>query len=349
MKPLFLIPFVLWLVVALLLAPSDALRLWAGWFPERTAPTLGGRYKRLRSRSLPPPAYYIVFLDGISKGTFRNLAIVDDFLASLQKALPDAAIVSDVLPYSVFNMTVNDERRPMSRFWTMIERFKERNNPIGFLINIRNFLQALVSADWRYGLAYNAAMSKLILFGLLRHGYDLDDPAPIVLIGYSGGGQVAAGSGSLLRSALDVPVHVVSIAGVMAGNAGFLGIDSWHQIVSNRDPVEKLGFVFFPMRWPVMVFSPWNRAKQAGKVHIVRLDGARHDKIRSYMDPASPAPGGGSMLERTVATVAGIVRRVLPEETAPVPNIGDGAAPGVAAAPEAGTASKAGVEPPAQG
>lgn len=314
MRPVdLLLPLLLWLAVALLAAPVDALRWWAGWFPSSERKPAFPRLARMRSRSAPKPAYYVVFFDGISKGTYRNLSFTDDFLEALQAALPEACIVADVLPYSVFNMSLVDARRPFGRFWTMIQGFKERGNPLGFLINIRNFLQTLVSADWRYGLAYNAAMAKLVLFGLVRHGYDLEAPVPIVIIGYSGGGQVAAGVSGLLRRALEVPVHVISLAGVMAGNAAFGSIDSWHQIVSDRDPVEKLGFVLFPMRWPIAVFSPWNRAKRAGKVSIVRLDKARHDKSRSYMDKEAPAPGGGSMLDRTVRTVRDIVRQVMPE------------------------------------
>ena len=298
--------------VALLVAPLEALAWWAGWYDEATSPS--------ETSSAPPnfqvaprdsaqnPTHYVIFLDGISKGSYRDLDYITDFLVALQNALPESRIISGILPYSVFNLELTSRDYPFSRFWSWVEGRKFAGNPVGYLINLRNLLQVMVSADWRYGPLYNVGMTKLILKYLLRGGYGHRGAEAsrksVTLVGYSGGGQVAAGVAPLLARTLKVPVKVVSVAGVMAGNADFTGVERWVQVVSDRDPVEKLGAVVFPLRWRLAWFSPWNRAKRRGVVKLERLDGARHDGRGSYMDKRAPTYGERSRLERTVEIVA---------------------------------------------
>lgn len=293
------------IAVAALLAPLEALFLWAGWrsseeteaFEKLEPVPYGGT----------SPEQFIVFLDGISKGSYRDLDNISDFLAALTKTLPKACIIHDILPYSVFNMSVTDKDYPLSRFWTWIEKRKLAGNPIGFLINIRNLFQIIVSADWRYGLIYNLSMAKLILRHLLQHGYKPDSHMPIYVIGYSGGGQVAAGTASLIGQALDAPVTVISIAGVMAGSTDLRHVKKWYQVISNKDPVERMGAIMFPLRWRVVWFSRWNKAKRQGKAKLLHLDGARHNLKGSYMDKDALTSSGQPQLERTVELIRSII------------------------------------------
>ncbi len=230
----------------------------------------------------------------------------------MQDALPESRIISGVLPYSVFNLALTSRDYPFSRFWTWVERRKDAGNPFGYLINFRNLLRVMVSADWRYGPLYHVGMTKLILRHLLLRGYEprneieKGQTTSIILIGCSGGGQVAAGVAPLLAKTLTVPVKVVSIAGGMAGNADFGSLERWVQVVSSRDPVEKLGAVAFPLRWRVAWFSPWDRAKRRGVVELVHLNGMRHDGSGSYMDKETISTGR-SHLERTVEVVVRVV------------------------------------------
>lgn len=302
----FLIAF--GLVSLLLLAPLETFASWAGWGTSRwPQPTAAPDV----AESSVTPKYYLVFLDGISKGSYRDTSYITDFLAALRVALPEGRVISDVLPYSLFDLELTSRNYPLSRFWGWVERRKVAGNPLGFLINIRNLLQVMVAADARYGPLYNIGMTKLVLSHLLRHGYQPvpkgaaeDETVPLVLVGYSGGGQVAAGIAPLLAQTLRVPVKVISVAGVMAGNADFANVKKWYQLASNKDPVEKLGALIFPLRWRFAWFSPWNRAKQRGAVQVVQLTGARHDNRGSYMDKQTVAPDGRSMLARTVEAVA---------------------------------------------
>ena len=296
------------LLSLLLLTPLDTFTSWAGWgSPHQPEPLV-----ILDPADSPAsPKYYLVFLDGISKGSHRDARFITDFLAELRAALPEGHVISDLLPYSVFDLELTSRNHSFSRFWSWVEQRKIVGNPLGFLINLHNLSQVMVAADARYGPLYNVGMTKLILLHLLRHGYQpsskgtsASEAIPIILIGYSGGGQVAAGSAPLLARILEVPVKVVSIAGVMAGNASFADVKRWYQVMSNKDPVEKLGAFVFPQRWRFAWFSPWNRARRSGTVQMVPLDGARHDNNGSYMDKQTFAPDGRSLLERTVATIA---------------------------------------------
>ena len=288
------------MVITALLAPVEAFAAWAGWGEIADIPS---------DAHLPvtPNEHdaerFIVFLDGISKGTRHDVARVSDFLAALENALPESRLITDVLPYSVFNLALTDPSYPLSGFWQRVEARKLAGNPVGFLINIRNSLQVLVSADWRYGLVYNLGMAKLILRALVRRGYRPGSHVPVALIGYSGGGQVAAGTASLIGGALGIDVTVISVAGVVSGSGDFSRVRKWYQIVSDRDPVERLGVLAFPMRWRLMWFSRWHRARREGRLELKRLDGAAHTGNGSYMDAQAPAAGGGSQLERTLRLV----------------------------------------------
>lgn len=293
------------ITAALMVAPLEALTLWAGWWQSEDVNVPEGTLELLTNQN--EAEHFIVFLDGISKGTHRDLETITDFISALQESLPRARIISDILPYSVFNLSLTDRRDPTSSVWTWVENRKLAGHPIGFLINIRNMFQVLVSADWRYGLTYNLGMARLILQNLLRHGYKPGSSVPITMIGYSGGSQVAAGTASFVGQTLNIPVTVISIAGVMVGNIDFDNVQAWYQVISDKDPVERLGAIAFPLRWRLIWFSTWNKAKRSGKAQILRLDGARHDSQGSYMDKHTYIDNGLSLLDRTVAMIQDIV------------------------------------------
>ena len=288
------------LLVGMLLAPFEALSWWARWYPEEDVE---------QAKSLVPqhaeqdPKHFIVYLDGIYQGTFKRLDFIEDFLQELAQTFPDADVITNILPYSVFNLRLTDKNRILSPFWQRIQALQNEGSPLGFLINIRNFFQVVVSADRRYGSIYNQGMTKLILRHLLLHGYNPKRPAPITLIGYSGGGQVAAGSAALLQRILNTPVNVIAIGGVMSGNNDFVGLNHWTQINSSMDPVEKLGHIFFPQRWPIIRWSPWNQAKRQGKVKLVTLEKATHTGAKCYLNRRAWLPGGQNQLERTLKVI----------------------------------------------
>ncbi len=289
------------MLLAMLLAPFESLSWWAEWYPEED---------QKKVQALLPEAtasdkhkQFIVYLDGIYQGTFWHLGFIEDFLQELMKAVPDACFVTDIIPYSVFNLRLTDKVRPLSPFWQRIQALQNKGSPIGFLINLRNLFQVVVSADRRYGSIYNQGMTKLILRHLLMHGFNPQKPVPITLIGYSGGGQVAAGSAALLQRILKTPVSVIAIGGVMSGNNNFLGLNHWTQINSNKDPVEKMAALFFPQRWPLLRGSLWNKAKRQGKVSFVHFSGARHTGVGCYLNRQTESAETSNQLERTIQVI----------------------------------------------
>ena len=104
------------LTVSLLLAPLEALGWWAGWFgeEERRHPAPAAERHRDGRVEAPGPDLYVVYLDGIAKAGHANYRDVQGFLARLQRALPRAAVLGDVLPYSPSRRGLT-EGRPLSR------------------------------------------------------------------------------------------------------------------------------------------------------------------------------------------------------------------------------------------
>ena len=89
-------------------------------------------------------------------------------------------------------------------------------------------------------------------FALLEAGYRPDSDAPIIVIGYSGGGQVAIGAAPFLAHRLGAPIDVIAVGGVMASDPGLHFVRRLHHIVGNGDNIQKVGAVMFPERWAAM-------------------------------------------------------------------------------------------------
>lgn len=117
---------------------------------------------------------FIVFLDGIAKADITNYSYIDSFLESLARALPTSNIITDDMPYSVSNSDLTHDR-PLSPLWRYAfeRKVAKPTDGLGFLINFRNMLQVLVSADYRYGPIYNLGEAQQIVNQLLASGYKL--------------------------------------------------------------------------------------------------------------------------------------------------------------------------------
>lgn len=305
----FLVLIVIALLLAtLLLSPLEALGWWSGWYQR---PRQGYREYRgaLTPKPHPPYRHYLIYLDGIAKGTHENYPDVALFIAGLKRALPEALILDDVLPYSATNTPLTDNR-PLSRFWQYARSRKLQNNDdlLGFSINLHNLAQVLVSADSRYGAMFNYAQAERLIVTLLEHGYRPGCGTPITLIGYSGGAQIAAGVAPYLKQLLRAPVDLISLGGVLSADPGLLELRFLFHLTGSRDKVEKLGTLLFPGRWPLVRGSSWNRAKRRGKFTHIPLGPIKHDSRGGYLDAQATLPDGTSFLEHTTAVVSYLVR-----------------------------------------
>jgi hypothetical protein len=312
-----LLPYLLWallgvVVVLALGAIAVALTVltwWAGW----TA-----RFARSHADDAPaaiePPApatRYLVYLSGVGdiSGGWTS-RYEQAFLQAIAAAVPGLAIVEDIFAYSPTEKDMASERL-LGWFWRWLHAQRLRRGPLkraGELIDIRNMLHVAVSADYRYGPIYNHGIAEKILRSLLRHGYRVGAGAPVTLLGYSGGGQVALASAGYLKAALAAPVQVISLAGLMNSNPALNWIDRLAHLYGTRDGWLRAGALIFPARWPWFKRSLWNRALAAGKIKLICTGPMVHSGRRSYLDDTARLESGQSYMAQTVDIIGGLIR-----------------------------------------
>jgi hypothetical protein len=312
-------------VFALLLsgafAPLEALGWWAGWYCDRAdeePPPANGEVAGFEPARSGVARRFVVFLSGIDSVTDEPTpARQVRFLARLREAVPDA-VVLHVFPYSVTNRALTGERT-FARFWRWALRQKlgtRRHAQIaGMIINARNTWQVLVSADRRYGPFYDRGSAALLARQLRRAGYRDGSRLPVVLIGYSGGGQIAVGATPFLRDALGAPVTVLSLGGVLSADPGLLAVEHLVHVIGSGDGVHKAGAVMFPGRWPVFPYSPWNEARKRGLIRTLVIGPCDHTGDNGYLDDNQRVADGRSYFDVTVDVMAALIR----DPTGPAP------------------------------
>lgn len=291
------------------LAPLEALGWWAGWYgqslePSDDAPPDTSRATARRS----DPVSFVVFLTGIHSVSHATFARREQaLLTALERRLENATII-EVFPYSVTNRALTGQRT-FARFWRWALKRKLSGRTLaGFLINLRNLWQVAVSADRRYGPIYNQGSAEMILRALAHHGYQPGSGTAVTLIGYSGGGQIAMGAAPHLKAALGAPIQVVSLGGVLAADPGLTEIDRLYHLYGDRDLVQRLANVFFPGRWRVLRYSPWNRALEQGIVALKRIGPMDHTGKGGYLDGKMKTADGRTYFEVTVDALTTLIQ-----------------------------------------
>ncbi len=324
------------LLLAGLLSPFEALGWWAGWYgdgietyveyPPATIgsdaeSTVAGRGELPMQLSAsradaPKPTRYIVYLDGISQSSVDYPKRVQNFLNTLEAALPpDMVFIQDIMAYSALNRPLTVQR-PFSRFWRWVNHIEDwnANSPLDIFVNLRNTFQVAVSTDNRYGPVFNRGTAQVILNSLRQRGYS--GGVPITLLGYSGGAQVALGAVTYLKYALGVPIEIISLSGVVSGNNGVAFIDRLYHLKGDRDLLAQIGAMMFPKRWPIMSWSNWNIAKEEGRVQLISLGPVSHNGPKGPIDPVSTLANGQSHLNQTMDILMNIL---IPKSTEPSP------------------------------
>jgi len=267
------------------------------WWLSQETEHLG--FKR-RPRELPPgdrsssvpisgTSCYIVFLPGVGDFSADQLTPGEAiFFKRLAKAHPNCVTVRDVFPYSAANESLGG-RRLLAPLWRFADQAEGWLGFAEVLIKIRNLWRFAISADQRYGVIYNQGTATAIIERM-----DAVQPIPaspqrplkIVLLGTSGGVQVALGAAPYLDQWLNTKITVLSIGGVFAGTSGFEVSEHVYHLRGRQDWVDDLGVIVFPSRRPWAVSSPFNQARQQGR-YTTKISGPHaHDGPKGYFGKA---------------------------------------------------------------
>jgi len=308
MVTILLIGLLLFVLLALISAPLEALGWWSNRGADEAAETVQEILAADDGDDTPEPyEHYVVYLSGI--GAIDGYSIPGEELPLVEalEALPNTAVVRDVFPYSVTNKGLTGQRA-LSWLWSRIEkiRLKKPEAVAGMLINGRNAMQLFVSSDRRYGPAYNLGTAREVLEALRRKGYQADGGKPVTLIGWSGGAQISIGAAWYLGMG-KIPIRVVSIGGMMSDDPGLARVDQLWHLRGSHDIFEKLGGIMFAGRWPKAVFSPWSDALAEGRIDVIDLGPMHHNGKAHYFDDKTIGPDGRSYLQVTIDAVVAVL------------------------------------------
>ncbi len=300
------------LFVTAALAPMESLGWWAGWSREgeKKGPAELTEAEGAGDAQ-DEPDFYVIYLSGI--GAISGDAFPDEeypFLHGLENRLAGARVITDVYPYSVTNNGLTGQRQ-LAWLWRRIEkmRLKNPNSVLSLFINLRNALQMFVSADRRYGPIYNLGIANEIYRVLREQGYRPENKRPIVLLGWSGGGQISIGAAGYLAT-LPSPLYVISLGGMLSDDPGLEKLTHLWHLYGVADPLQALGGVLYAGRWPILPNSPWNQSMANGRIDIICLGAYTHNGKGNYFDMETKLPNdarGRTHGEKTLDTIVHIL------------------------------------------
>lgn len=297
-----------------LLAPLETLRWWAGWTRERApdAPLAD------HPTASPSASLYVVYLSGVAAidpGQMHEKE--SSFLDLVATRIAPAVLIRDVFPYSVTNNPLTGER-PLAWLWQRVNQVSNKRGKslanwaaLGLVI-LRNLLQVLVSADARYGPPTSFGVAKEIADALLRQGYRLDSGTAVMLLGYSGGGQVSVGCAPYLKQILNCPVYVIGIGGVYSDDPGIMAVEHLYQLAGSKDYTRLVGDVLFPGHWFLFPRSTWRQAKRAGKMTTLDVGPMKHTLKGDYFSRSSKLRDGTTHAAKTAAVIAELTAQHIP-------------------------------------
>ncbi|MDF5729393.1 MAG: hypothetical protein PUP92_15580 [Rhizonema sp. PD38] len=232
---------------------------------------------------------YIVFLPGVGDFSADQLTKGEKFfLDRLEQIQPNCAIVQDVFPYSAANLGLGGNRL-LAPLWRAVENADGWLKNANVLIKIRNLWRFAISTDNRYGPIYNQGTAKALV-ERMNAAHPLPNsqqqPLKVILIGSSGGAQVALGAADYLDRWLNAQLIVVSVGGSFDGESGFDVAHHVYHLRGDRDWVEDITAILFASRWPWTVASPFNQAALQGRYTVVRSGPHTHDGKEGYFGTA---------------------------------------------------------------
>lgn len=262
-----------------------------------------------RQRALSKPQLlkincYVVFLPGVGDFSANELTPGEEwFLQRLVEHHPRCVTVTDVFPYSAANEDLTGERL-LNPLWRAASKAEGWFAMADVLIKIRNLWRFAISADDRYGPVYSRGIASAII-DRMHAAHPLpaqEQPLTVILMGTSGGVQVALGAADYLEDWLMVRPVVISMGGVFDGEKGFDAVQQVYHLWGDRDWVDNIGQILFASRWRWTVGSPFNRARRTGRYVALNSGPHAHDGDEGYfgMRPlqnrhSATEPDGGAI------------------------------------------------------
>ncbi|MGF2036058.1 MAG: hypothetical protein RMZ43_012205 [Nostoc sp. CmiVER01] len=249
---------------------------------------------------------YIVFLPGVGDFSANQLTQGEEFfLNELERIHPNCVTVRDVFPYSAANESLGG-RRLLAPLWSAAEKADGWFSNTDVLIKIRNLWRFAISADDRYGHIYNLGIANAIV-NRMNAVYPLPkypkQRLKLILIGTSGGVQVALGAVNYLDQWLNAELIVVSIGGDFNGENGFDAVEHVYQLVGRRDWIEDISQIVFASRWPITVGSPFNKARRQERYTVVKTGPHAHSGSQGYFGTTTIGQSQTTYVELTLKKV----------------------------------------------
>lgn len=257
---------------------------WEGWLEGLPDPAT--LFSGPEIPQWKPPARFVVYLDGIHQREQDHPPRVAALLDELARGLPgDTVLVRGLEAYTVRQGGLVEDVGSQW-FWRQVFRLQNQNpNPVvqllsAFLVQANNVIKVGISSDRRYGPIHNYELALKIATRLQHLRFRPEAGHDLVLLGYSGGAEMAMGAADYLRRLCRTPVRIVTFCGVFGGNHRLDGVQGIVTIVGGRDPVAAFGNIAYPGRLPLLVFSSWNRAVSHGAVQRRLIEGMNHNGPR---------------------------------------------------------------------
>lgn len=246
---------------------------------------------------------YIVFLPGVGDFSANQLTPGEEFLLDkLEQIHPNCVTVRDVFPYSAANESLGGQRL-LAPLWSTAEKADGWLAYTDILIKIRNLWRFAISVDDRYGHIYNLGIANAIV-DRMNAVYPLSDTpkqrVKLILLGTSGGVQVALGAANYLHQWLNAQLIVVSVGGDFDGKEGFDVVDHVYQLIGSRDWIEDISQIVFASRWPITVGSPFNQARLQGRYTVIETGPHAHSEDQGYFGTAKIPQSQTTYVELTL-------------------------------------------------
>jgi hypothetical protein len=254
---------------------------WEGWIEGLQEPAT--LFDATPPRESQTAAHYVVYLDGIHQKESDHPPRITDFLALFERALgPHTRLVRAIETYTVLPVGLAEDAGS-AWFWRRVLNLQEQH-PNGLvqvlaatLVEANNVIKVGISSDRRYGPILNVELALKVADRLAEAGFHPSSGAPITLLGYSGGGEMAMGMADYLRRICRCPVRIVTFCGVFSGNQELAKVEGITTVVGSRDPMELVGRLAYPGRSPLLPLTRWNKAISAGTVRRILIPGMTHN------------------------------------------------------------------------